>query len=268
MATISDAMPREIIRGFQMNQAASRTASPFPVGTPLLTTPLLPSASLLPTTESAGFLREDYPAVKYWHRRDWAQEKEERGVSTLGLKQVTKGKYASMRFVEHENGQPIDKYLCKGIRQHCCRIWIQFMNMNQAPKAWTMLPANLATAYYNEMRSKFPVLCLCDQNWKSDQLAIDIYPGWYANQKSNVKAETMEVSLPSKPSSKRDIELEVPDELPRKKHKGKVQSVAVEATGSSSLLGGVEAMQSTNIAMMVPRLLVAHLLSCAIHLLM
>lgn len=31
------------------------------------------------------------------------------------------------------------------------------------------------------MTSRFPVLALGDCNWKAKQLAIDIYPSWWAN---------------------------------------------------------------------------------------
>jgi hypothetical protein len=153
----------------------SSTASPL----------MLPAST---TQDTTTLRREDFPAVKYWYRHEWNDKEDdatEVGEHTRGKTRSAKGMNVKKRFIEYQNGQTID-----GHRAHACSIWIALATRNYSPATWSKADLETIRNYRHEMKTKFPELRLCDNDWKADLVATINYPSWRTNYiKSNVVKE-------------------------------------------------------------------------------
>ncbi|KAF9456107.1 hypothetical protein BDZ94DRAFT_1315480 [Collybia nuda] len=99
----------------------------------------------------------------------------------------------SLHYVEMEDGEVVNSETAKSIRKHACTLWALFLLEGRAPATWDAVDAATGSHYHHDMHTKFPELALCHDNWKSEQVAIDNYPGWQkarkASQGNKIKKE-------------------------------------------------------------------------------
>lgn len=127
----------------------------------------------------------------------------------IGMKAVhgktlmSKGINKNARYIEDVDGTPVDGWKLRDIHSHARAIWANFQAVGRAPVTWGRADAKVAQAYRHEMRVKFPVFALCENDWKADQLATEHYPSWYSNhvKGAEIKEERMTESSGKRSSS-------------------------------------------------------------------
>jgi hypothetical protein len=135
----------------------------------------------------------DFPLVKCWVKKTFMQVE----AATLppgerGKGRASQGVNVAMRFVEDERGEPIDGYQAQYIRTWARGIWIEIAEKGILRAKWGDMSVEDLKYYHQEMRRKFPILALCENSWKADQIAIDNYSSWhtsYAPKHASVKVK-------------------------------------------------------------------------------
>jgi hypothetical protein len=135
----------------------------------------------------------DFPLVKCWVKKVYMQAE----AATLppgerGKGRASQGVNVAMRYVEDENGEPVDGYLAQHIRTWARGIWIEIAEKGILRAKWGDMGVEDLKYYHREMRRKFPILALCENSWKADQIAIDNYSSWhtsYAPKHTSVKVK-------------------------------------------------------------------------------
>lgn len=188
---------------------ASHTASPLLGGSSHHASPGPIPTSNIPLKQA------DYPNVKFWYRQDWFNHVKDSGNSTdiaaafvRGKTLISKGINKNAKYIETEDGQPIDGYRLRDIRAHARAVWEGFRAVHRAPLSWGKADAEISRLYRHEMCSKFPEFRLCDNDWKADLLATTDYPSWYNNHVKDfeIKVEaTMDSDSAVLPGSKRPL---------------------------------------------------------------
>jgi hypothetical protein len=135
----------------------------------------------------------DFPLVKCWVKKVFMQTE----AATLppgerGKGRASQGVNVAMRYVEDENGEPVDGYLAQHIRTWARGIWVEINEKGILRAKWGDMSVEDLKYYHREMRRKFPILALCENSWKADQIAIDNYSSWhssYAPKHSSAKVK-------------------------------------------------------------------------------
>ena len=87
-----------------------------------------------------------------------------------------------MRFLQHENGDIIDGWRASDIRRYARSIFVGFALQGKVFHSWVEgVDAASRTSYYRDMAARFPEVSLCELDWKSEQIASDIYSQWRSN---------------------------------------------------------------------------------------
>ncbi|KAG6809263.1 hypothetical protein H0H92_000962 [Tricholoma furcatifolium] len=168
--------------------------TPLPTGTPTSSSSILPSFQTapvaIPTSRPAlqQRKREDHPKIRYWHKHEWTavhQDLKDSGDAKSGAKgrvRQAQGVNVMLRYVENEDGTVVDGYVAKQIRELARRIWQSFADNNMHPTTWGRASQAVMAGYREEMERAFPLLALCDNHWKVDNIATESYPSWYAGR--------------------------------------------------------------------------------------
>lgn len=119
--------------------------------------------------------QDNYPRIKYWVRKDWTEANTKTsGISKARGKPITKtddkdkgnsedenkygdeesearwqqkqpqrggtqcakGVNVAMRYVEHENGKPVNGTVAASMRKHARSLWVLFAMEGRAPASW------------------------------------------------------------------------------------------------------------------------------------
>ncbi|GJJ10941.1 hypothetical protein Clacol_005170 [Clathrus columnatus] len=125
--------------------------------------------------------QEDYPNVKYWYRWEW-----KRRADNVQHEEIIEGNVCTtLRFITHTDGRPINPSEAYEIRKSCRHIWNTLAAYNQAPDVWSNA-TDIAVRYFNEqMYLKHPIMRLCADNWKLDQVAKIDYHGWIRKRRNS-----------------------------------------------------------------------------------
>lgn len=150
--------------------------------------------------------RNDYPHVKFWTRKEWLDH--EIDITTTnkprGKVRASQGINVSMRYVEDELGNIVDGFVASEMRKFARSIWVHIAGSSGAPSKWGDAGVKVAQYYRQEMCARFPILRLCELDWKVDQIATDNYPSWYTTwsrkmeeKRANIKEEPDVQVLPT-----------------------------------------------------------------------
>lgn len=190
--------------------------------------------------------REDYQLVNYWYKHQWVSSgdritniagkvenededgevfeldaleaygegEEARSTSPApaaarrGQARSRAGINVAMCYIEDQYGQVIDGHRAREIRQHARANFVGFAMQEKHFASWGDADAISRRTYYNEMATRFEELRYCDLDWKSEQIAIDTFPGWKATWLKKQKK-----ALEQKTGTKRGVEaaIEKPD---------------------------------------------------------
>jgi hypothetical protein len=135
-------------------------------------------------------LKENYPQVDYWHKRDWISSKKiTKGTSDLndekpsrGGKRASQGINVAMKYIQDEDGTVIDGHRTTHMRTIAAGIWGALADAGVAPLTWGKGALGIREEYNKEMRRHFLELALCESDWKAEQIAIDNYPSFHVTR--------------------------------------------------------------------------------------
>ena len=119
-----------------------------------------------------------------------------------------------MCYIQHENGDIIDGWRGTDICHYARSIFVGFALEGKLFPSWVK-GADAATHnnYYRQMVARFPKVGLCELDWKSEQIASEIYSQWRThwmnkNEMEKTKGKTL---------SKRLFEENLKDDFSHKK---------------------------------------------------
>jgi hypothetical protein len=178
-----------------------------------------------PEAECPKLHHEDFKLIDYWYKHQWVSssgdrvtdlsgkvenENEDEEVemdvegetgeesqfispapgAQRGQGRSRAGINVSMRYIQEKDGQVINGHRARDIRIHARAIFVGFTMQGKRFLSWGDVDAVSRRTFYNEMASRFEELQYCDLDWKSEQIAIDTFPGWKVTwQKKQNKLE-------------------------------------------------------------------------------
>ncbi|KAF8871857.1 hypothetical protein BD779DRAFT_1680061 [Infundibulicybe gibba] len=150
------------------------------------------AASSLPLPLS----QTNYPKVRYWPIgsfkpiQDATVFREIGGKSQRGRGRRSQGVNITYPFIEDRNGLTATGGVVNGITAHARRVFEQLLKSNVAPSTWSHGTPRVQNYFREEMYKNFPDLQLCENHWKADKIATNLYSGWFKRQKAHgVKVE-------------------------------------------------------------------------------
>ena len=204
-------------------------------------------------TEHIVLKREDYPNIMYWFRHEYlaalaegritsiddapvkAQgaehnevDDDDDGEEGMGVREqssgvpkakrgkgrASQGENVKMRYIKHENGDIIDGWRGTDIRRYARSIFVGFALEGKLFPSWVKgADAATHTNYYRQMVARFPKVGLCELDWKSEQIASEIYSQWRTHWMNKNEMEKTK----GKTSSKRLFEENLKDDFSHKK---------------------------------------------------
>ncbi|KAH9918946.1 uncharacterized protein BXZ73DRAFT_80482, partial [Epithele typhae] len=100
--------------------------------------------------------------------------------SKRGGARAAKGINVTMRFVQDSDGEVVDGYRAKAMRNRARAIWSRFREGGRTmPATWGGARATVRTDYANEMEEAFPELRYGADQWKAHAIATLTYPNWH-----------------------------------------------------------------------------------------
>jgi hypothetical protein len=96
-----------------------------------------------------------------------------------GKGRASQGENVKMRYIQHENGDIIDGWRATEIRRYARSIFVGFALEGRLFHSWVEgADATSRSNYCRDMVSRFPEIGLCELDWKSEQIAGEIYTQW------------------------------------------------------------------------------------------
>ncbi|TRM70428.1 hypothetical protein BD626DRAFT_533693 [Schizophyllum amplum] len=120
-----------------------------------------------------------------------------------------------MQWAEDEYGVAVDGYVASDMRNQASAIWASLDLYGYAPRSWAQMCNEARDFYVWRMVKTFPILGLCDSDWKALQIGKDNYHGWQKNHRVGGASE-----LPSE-STDNDEEKQQKNQKQADKRKGK-----------------------------------------------
>lgn len=186
--------------------------------------------------EPVTLKREDYPMVTYWYRHEYhsaladgkitsvddapiypneADDNDDEGngedgatvpeqsggvaKGKRGKGRASQGQNVKMRYLQRENGDVIDGWRASEIRRFARSIFVGFALQGKVFHSWVEgVDAASRTCFYRDMAARFPELGLCELDWKSEQVASEIYSQWRSNWMNKQEAEKTKGKNPTK----------------------------------------------------------------------
>ena len=165
-------------------------------------------------------VQSDYPAIMFWNKLDWKKTENswkdssdlEAKIGECGGTRCSKGENVMMRYIENEDGSPVEGALATSIREFARSIWRGFYSQSIASVKWGDAPLEVRDRYCHEMESAFMVLRYCDNHWKAHMVATSIYSQWYhrfhnknLKKHQGIKEEPALQDEPARKKNKTDI---------------------------------------------------------------
>lgn len=133
--------------------------------------------------------QSDYPNVPHWTRDDYTPDKSQVGRTSTLIE--TPIKSTEMPFLTDSKGVVVSAGLQKQVREAARTVFetikkdhLRDPRANTAPSASWDGGATLAqrNMLRQELEAKFDFMRFCSNGWKSNQVAIKIYPQWNQNR--------------------------------------------------------------------------------------
>lgn len=122
-----------------------------------------------------------------------------------GKGRASQGLNVKMCYIQHENSSIIDGWRAMDIRRYTRSIFVGFALEGKVFHSWVEgADAASCTSYYGDMVARFLELGLCELDWKSEQIASEIYSQWRGHWMNKQEAEKTK----GKASSKRALRFE------------------------------------------------------------
>lgn len=160
-----------------------------------------------------------------------------------GKGRASQGENVKMRYLQHENGDIIDGWRASDIRRYARSIFVGFALEGKVFQSWVEgVDAASRTSFYREMVARFPEVGLCELDWKSEQIASEIYSQWRSNWMNKQEGEKPKGKI----ASKRLVEGSSQDPSHKK------MKISESRTGSVTL--GLSDLPSANQLLSIPSL--------------
>ncbi|CDO68216.1 hypothetical protein BN946_scf184913.g6 [Trametes cinnabarina] len=141
---------------------------------------------------------KDFPEARFWNREDWREEPTQQNTvvpgytvqGRRGSTRMAQGENVRFKYITHTNGTPVSGHRIKEIGDHMRDFFVQLKDEGIAPSRWhTDASASIKQACYKWMRSQCFELQLCENNWKTDAVAVAMYPPWKQKHLRALKAQ-------------------------------------------------------------------------------
>ncbi|KAF8214799.1 hypothetical protein K438DRAFT_886299 [Mycena galopus ATCC 62051] len=155
--------------------------------------------------------REDYPLVTYWTEGEFLtaekKRKDDKGKAGMADPKSKRGAQRLVQddenvvywFIEDKDGNPVTGRRAKSMRDQARQIWKSLQKKGQTPARWGDADSVVRSYYAGEMRRFFPELQLCELDFKSHRIAINIYPAWHAKWVAETPAPALKRSASQAP---------------------------------------------------------------------
>lgn len=172
-----------------------------------------PSCAATNTTNSnrlAPLEQIQYPEVSYWTKTSWQSRKDHKS-STATITNTTsdtRGISPTWRFLQDESGQPIDKTTLSRISQVARGKFIEMATKGVLPGSWDKVQWSARADFEHGMEDQFFFLRLCENNWKVNEVAKHLFPGFKQNNPvlfTTIKTEPVSASTAATTNGKRKI---------------------------------------------------------------
>ncbi|KAI0821483.1 hypothetical protein BC629DRAFT_1461297 [Irpex lacteus] len=130
--------------------------------------------------------RAQYPNVRYWCKRAWREfTRESKGLTiTTIISEDEKGVRAVFHFIQCADGQLIDKETFGRVSQAARGKFSEMATKGVLPSSWDKALWSVRTDFERDMEHAFPVLALCENHWKANEVAKLLFPGFKQNNRS------------------------------------------------------------------------------------
>ncbi|KAF8957137.1 hypothetical protein BDZ97DRAFT_1924867 [Flammula alnicola] len=150
-----------------------------------------------------------------------------------GKGRASQGENVKMRYLQHENGKVIDGWRASDIRRYARSIFVGFALQGRVFQSWVEgVDAASRTSYYCDMVARFPEVGLCELDWKSEQIASEIYSQWRSNWIN--KQESEKTKGKNEPKRLVDESLGDPSHKKMKISKSRSKSVTLDSSPGDS----------------------------------
>ncbi len=155
------------------------------------------------TSRSVPLDRTKCPKIKFWYKHEYrAYCKANKTVTDptadqkiiRGSTRAAQGINVTMKYVEDDEGNPVDGYRATTMRHHAQAIFARLHELGLAPETWGAACTDAKKAYIEEMEQAFEELTRCADHWKVMMIATAIYPSWYRNHVLNLEGPAVEVA--------------------------------------------------------------------------
>jgi hypothetical protein len=113
---------------------------------------------------------EDYPAVHYWHDRDWIKHTERQKDRRQGIQRLG--------FLTNEDGNPVTESRIKAFTSTAKQAWNELYRHRLDPASWTKKTPKAASYLAYIMKTHFDEFHYCDGDWKVERFAVVKYLDW------------------------------------------------------------------------------------------
>jgi hypothetical protein len=133
-----------------------------------------------PTPLIPGDLKkEDYPGCKFWNADTWIELNNGRAPKEFQLQ--VKGRPTICAFLEDEEGMFVSKAVKDKILSDLTSYWNDMIKpgpCKEIPDSWTNVGLTRKDHFRETFEKRFPILKLCQANWKADYLWINYLGTW------------------------------------------------------------------------------------------
>ncbi|KAH0826154.1 hypothetical protein J3R83DRAFT_5572 [Lanmaoa asiatica] len=123
-----------------------------------------------------------HPKIQFWNKNEW----------TAWISRPQNYTARKTSFLEGENGEQLDIKTVGLIRDNMRLAWNDLAAQKRAPFTWGRATASVHDYFHLYMEDKWPILKLCNNRWKLDELASITYPGYkrsYLDDKGHLKVK-------------------------------------------------------------------------------
>ncbi|KAK7006970.1 hypothetical protein R3P38DRAFT_2793635 [Favolaschia claudopus] len=154
----------------------------------------LPGSS---TASASSATKDDFPLIKYFSR-----PKSSEALSDLATDDNENSK---LWFLEQRDGTPFTATKIADARKHLRRVFTTLLDQKQAPAKWSQASSVAANWMRDEMLTYCPELGFCEDNWKLDVFASEVYSQWSRHRRDAIEASHKKAAPKAKGAKKRKL---------------------------------------------------------------
>ncbi len=111
----------------------------------------------------------DHPDVRFWTLASWKKYVADRKGVTSNSENFTS------HYLEDSKGKPLDKSQINKIHAEVYSLWFFVRDAHRLPSTWGVAAADVVDFYRTEIARRCPEMLLCEDDWKSNHLATQLF---------------------------------------------------------------------------------------------